>query len=104
MKQVVIKAQGKQYLVAEGQKIEIDKVEGKKGDKITFDQVLGIIDGEKSKIGTPLVKEAKVEGMIEAQKRTAKIDVVKFKSKKRYHRSGTHRQSMTVVTIGKIND
>lgn len=104
MKQIVIKTSGKQYLVSEGEKIEIDKIEGKAGDKISFDQVLAVIDGESSKIGAPLVEGAKAEATIIAQKRTAKVDVVKFKSKKRYHRSGTHRQSVTVVTIGKLND
>ena len=102
MKQAVIATGGKQYLVAEGQKIGIEKIEGKAGDKTVFDQVLCIVEGDKTKLGKPTVKGVTVEGKITDQTRTDKIEVIKFKSKKRYYRRGSHRQEQTVVLIEKI--
>lgn len=102
MKQAVIVSGGKQYLVATGQQVVLERLDGKEGDKVTFDDVRCIVDGDKTVVGTPAVKDAKVTGTVIRQQRSDKVVVEKFKSKKRYHRYGTHRQDQTVVAIDAI--
>ena len=99
----VVKTGGKQYLVAEGDKISVEKLEGKAGDKVVLSEVLLVSDDKKVAVGTPLVAGAAVEATIEKQGRAKKIDVVKFKSKTRYRRKIGHRQSFTELVISKIN-
>lgn len=100
----VIKTGGKQYKVAEGDKIQIEKIEGKEGEKIDFKDVLLVADekGTEVKIGDPLVKGAKVSGVIEKQYKDKKITVIKYKAKVRYKRKKGHRQQKSLVKIGKI--
>ena len=98
----VIKTGGKQYDVREGDKIEIEKLEGKAGDKLVFDEVLLVDDEKEIKIGDTVVKGAKVEGKILEQKRDDKVTVIKQKPKKRYFKKQGHRQHLTVVEITKI--
>jgi large subunit ribosomal protein L21 len=99
----VIKTGGKQYLVREGDVIEIEKKSAQVGDKIVFDEVLLLADEKTTKIGTPLVKGAKVEAEVLEQLKGPKIKVIKFKRKVRYHRKRGHRQSYTKVKITKIS-
>lgn len=99
----VVKTGGKQYLVTEGDKISVEKLEGKAGDKIVLSEVLLVSDDKKVSVGDPLVAGAAVEATIEKQGRAKKIDVVKFKSKTRYRRKIGHRQPFTELVIGKIN-
>lgn len=96
----VIKTGGKQYKVAEGQSITIEKLEAK-DDKVTFDQVL-LLAGDKTQIGTPLVDKAKVTAKVLENFKDKKVRVVKFKSKSRYTRTYGHRQNLTKVLIEKI--
>lgn len=100
----VIKTGGKQYKVSPKGKIKIEKLEGVEGSKVVFDQVLLVSseDGKDISIGDPIEKNAKVEGKILKQGRTKKVEIVKFKAKKRYKRRGTHRQFFTEVEIGDI--
>ncbi|HEX3095996.1 MAG TPA: 50S ribosomal protein L21, partial [Patescibacteria group bacterium] len=98
----VIATGGKQYLVAKGEKIQIEKLEGKAGDKITFDQVLATITDKAYKLGKPLVEGAKVEGTITKQGRGKKIEVLKYKPKSKYRKKIGHRQAYTEVEITKI--
>jgi large subunit ribosomal protein L21 len=100
----VIRTGGKQYKVAEGDKIQIEKIEGKEGKKIDFKDVLMVADtkGTDVKIGDPLVKNAKVSGTIEKQYKDKKVTVIKYKSKIRYRRKKGHRQSKTLVKIESI--
>lgn len=102
MKQAVIYTGGKMYLVAPGQTITIEKLEPAAGEAIVFDDVRCIVDGDQTVVGKPQVEGAKVSGTVVRQERSAKVIVEKFKSKKRYHRFGTHRQEQTVVAIEKI--
>ncbi|PIR73309.1 MAG: 50S ribosomal protein L21 [Candidatus Moranbacteria bacterium CG10_big_fil_rev_8_21_14_0_10_35_21] len=98
----VIKTGGKQYKVKPGDKIKIEKIEGEEGDKVLFSEVL-LLDDEKSlKIGTPLVKGAKVEGKIIKTAKAKKVVGIKFKAKKRYKVKFGHRQILTEVEIVKI--
>lgn len=99
----VIKTGGKQYLVAENQQLEIDKVPGNPKDKIKFSQVMLLVDKEQVKIGQPLLEKYSVDGEIVNQVKDKKIRVAKFRAKSRYRKVQGHRQLKTVVKIGKIN-
>lgn len=94
----IIKTGGKQLLVKKDDIIYIEKVEGKEGDKIIFDQVLLVGD----KIGTPLVKNASVQGVIEKQGKSKKIIVYRHNAKSTHKRKLGHRQPYTRVKINEI--
>lgn len=98
----VIKASGKQYRVTEGEVVNIDKIEGKEGDKIDFPEVLLVVDGEKVQIGQPTVTSVKVTAKILAQFKGEKIRVARFKAKVRYRRVKGFRPLLTKVQIEKI--
>jgi len=102
MSLAVIKTGGKQYLVKAGDKIKIEKLQGKEGDSVKFDTLL-ITDekGQELEIGKPVLK-SKVEGKILKQEIDKKITVVKYKAKTRYRRKVGHRQPHTTVQIEKI--
>lgn len=100
----VIATGGKQYTVAVGDVINIEKVSGKhkEGGKISFDKVLLVDDGKDTNIGDPYVKGAKVEGKLLEIGRLKKVDVVKYKSKSRYFKRNGHRQSFYKVEVESI--
>lgn len=102
MKYAVVEISGNQYKVAKGEEIEVDKIEGKKGKKLTFDKVLLIVDEKKKLIGNPLVKEAKVTAEIIDQFKSKKIRVATYKAKSRYRRVIGHRSLLTRIKINKI--
>ena len=89
---------GKQYRVQEGDSIYVEKLEAEVGEEVTFDQVL-LAD---KKVGTPLVKGAKVVATVEKQGRSPKIIVFKMKPKKNYRKKQGHRQAYTKVLIKEI--
>lgn len=97
----VIKTGGKQYRVAEGQSLRVEKLTGEPGDKIVFDQVL-MLGGEQPTVGQPLVAGAKVEATILAQDRAEKIIVFKFRRRKNYRRKQGHRQHYTELRVTSI--
>lgn len=99
--EAVIQSGSKQYNVAKGDRLLVDKLPGEPGAEITFDQVL-LIHGESIKIGTPLVAGAKVAGKILAQKKAKKIIVFKYKRRKGYHKKQGHRQQHTEIEITDI--
>jgi len=98
----VIKTGGKQYKVKVGDKIKVEKLDGKEDAKIIFDQVLFLGDEKDVKVGNPIVKGAKVEGKILKTAKGKKVVGIKFKPKKRYKVKFGHRQTMTEVEITKI--
>ncbi len=100
----VIKTGGKQYKVAEGDKIQVEKIEGKEGKKIEFKDVLLVADtkGTDIKIGDPMLKTVKVSGTLEKQYRDKKVTVIKYKNKTRYRRKLGHRQEKSLIKIDKI--
>lgn len=98
----VIKTGGKQYKVKAGDKIKVEKLEGKEGAKITFDEVLFLGDEKSVKVGNPTIKGAKVEGKILKTAKGKKVVGIKFKAKKRYKVKFGHRQTRTEVEITKI--
>lgn len=95
----VIKTGGKQYRVQSGDKVKVEKLEGKAGDAVSFDQVLLSVDGEAMKLGTPTVSGASVSGKIVEQGRHDKVIVFKYKNKTRRRTKNTHRQPFTEVEI-----
>jgi len=102
MKYVVIKTGGKQYKVAEGDVLEVDRLVGEKDDKVTFEEVLLRVSDGSVKIGTPFIKGEKVEGKLIDQIKGDKIRVSKFKSKVRYRRATGFRASLSKVLVEKI--
>jgi large subunit ribosomal protein L21 len=97
----VFKTGGKQYRVAQGDQVRIEKLPGNVGDTITFGEVL-LVGGESLKIGRPVVSGAKVEATILAQDKAKKIVVFKFRRRKNYRRKTGHRQPFTAVKITNI--
>ena len=101
--QAIIEACGKQYKVAEGDVIFMEKLGAEVEETVTFDKVLAILDGEKATFGTPVVEGAKVDGSVVKNGKGKKVIVFKYKPKKGYRRKQGHRQPYTKVTIGKIS-
>ncbi len=96
----VIKTGGKQYRVAAGDKLRIEKLAGAVGDTVTFGEVLLVgADGAPIQIGRPLLAGAAVEAKITAQDREKKIIIFKFRRRKNYRRKTGHRQPFTAVLI-----
>lgn len=102
MSYAVIISGGKQHRVTEGEVLNLEKIEQGVGEKLTFDQVLMVRDGDKVKVGTPLVKGAKVEAEVVSQFRGDKIRIIKFKRRKHHMKRMGHRQYLTRVRITKI--
>ena len=95
----VIQTGGKQYKVAAGDKIKVEKLEAKEGDSLVFDKVLLTADGDNVQVGVPYVGGAKVDAKILKQGRHDKIIVFKYHSKTRYRKKKGHRQDYTEVEI-----
>jgi len=98
----IIATGGKQYKVAEGDIIKVEKLGVEAGETFTFDQVLAVSD-KKLKVGDPTVSGATVTATVMGDGKAKKIIVYKFKAKKGYHRKSGHRQQYTAVKIDKIN-
>ncbi len=97
----VIATGGKQYKVAEGDIIKVEKLGAEDGETVTFDQVLAVSD-DSLKVGEE-VKDATVSGTVLKNGKGKKIVVYKYKRKKGYHKKNGHRQLYTQVKIDKIN-
>ena len=100
--EAIIKTGGHQYRVKEGDTIKVQKIDGEKGTKVKFDEVLLLKDGEKVVVGNPQVQNAYVEGTIKEQGREKKIIVFFYRHKTRNKKKQGHRQPYTLVTIDKI--
>lgn len=99
----IIRTGGKQYLVNVGDILDIEKLKGIAGDKITFEEVLAIFDDKNEiKLGTPTIADAKVEGELVDQHKADKVLIFKMRRRKRYRRLTGHRQQLTKVKITKI--
>jgi len=111
MKFAIIESGGKQYKVAAGQKLKVEKLETQAGGDFLFDKVLLIAEERGTgtqkdaevKIGTPYVSGARVEGKVLRQGRADKVIVFKYHSKTRYRKKKGHRQPFTEVQITKIS-
>ncbi|MBI1984853.1 MAG: 50S ribosomal protein L21 [Candidatus Wildermuthbacteria bacterium] len=98
----VIKTGGKQYIVAPGQKLKIEKLPQKAGEEVVFDQVLLSERDGKIEIGSPFVKDAKVNAKVLSQGKGEKLVDFHFRNKKRYKKKKGHRQLFTEVEITSI--
>ena len=98
----IIETGGKQYKVAEGDTLFIEKLNAEAGEAVTFDKVLAVVDGDKATFGTPVVEGAKVEANVVKNGKGKKAMIFKYNPTKGYRRRQGHRQPYTKVTIGKI--
>ncbi|MDF3054261.1 MAG: rplU [Gammaproteobacteria bacterium] len=100
----VIKSGGKQYRVAEGQILKLEKLSDKDtiGDSVTFDQVLLVSNADGVKLGTPTINGASVKAEIVGLGRHKKVEIIKFRRRKHYMRRAGHRQYYTEVKITEI--
>jgi len=104
MEFAVIKTGGKQYKVAAGESLKIEKIIGdfKVGDIITFDEVMLVEGASGTKVGTPTIPGAKITGTLEQMGRNKTVLVIKYKQKSRYFKKNGHRQHWFKVKIGAI--
>ena len=98
----VIVTGGKQYKVAEGDVLKVEKLDASAGDAVTFKPILCVKDGV-SAVGTPEVEGASVSGQVVKQARGEKILVFKYKAKKNVRKRQGHRQAFTQIKITKID-
>ena len=98
----IIATGGKQYKVAEGDIIKVEKLGVEAGETVTFDQVLVVNNGELV-VGNPTVANANVTAQVVEEGKNKKVVVYRYKSKTGYHKKNGHRQPYTKVKIEKIN-
>ena len=99
----VIKTGGKQYKVAAGQRLKIETLPAEEGQDVDFEEVLMVVDGEKSEVGAPFLEGRKVVAKVLSHGRHKKIEIIKFKRRKHHDKQMGHRQNFTEVEITSIN-
>ena len=99
----IIETGGKQFKVAVGDSINVEKLDVDTGMNFTFDKVLGLVDGEETVFGKPLIDGAKVNASVVAVGKGKKLIVYKHKSKKGFHKKKGHRQPYTRLKIESID-
>lgn len=101
MKKAVIATGGKQYLVTEGETLEVELLHSD-NKKVSFEALL-VIDGDKVSVGTPSVEKVKVTAeVVEDELKADKVTSIRYKAKKRVHKVRGHRQRHTVIKVTKI--
>lgn len=100
MKKAVISTGGHQYIVSEGDVINVELIGEDK--KLNFEPLL-VIDGDKTLVGTPMVKDVKVAAEVVAQIRGEKVTAIRYKAKKRVKKTHGHKQHLTQLKINKIS-
>lgn len=106
MKYAVVNIAGKQYKVEEGQELLVDKLSAEstgKSAQVTFEDVLLVVDGDKTQVGNPSLKGAKVIVEVQGDEKGDKVRVVKYKSKSRYRKVRGFRAQHTKVKVTKIS-
>lgn len=99
----VIKTGGKQYKVAAGDYLKVEKLDGDVGSKVVIDKILMVADGDDVTIGSPLVAGAKVNATVLSHGKGDKVMIFKFHRRKHYRKTQGHRQSYTEIQIDDIN-
>ena len=99
----IVKTGGKQYKVAQGEVLFVEKLEANEGDVVTLDQVLAVAGENGLTVGAPVVEGATVTAKVVAQGKAKKVIVYKYKAKKDYRRKQGHRQPYTKLVIESIN-
>ncbi len=98
----VVRTGGKQYRVAPGEWLEVEKLAAEAGDQITLDDVLLVHDGQQAIVGQPTVAGASVLATVRAQFKGRKVIVFKYRPKQRFRRKRGHRQQLTRLHIDAI--
>ncbi len=98
----IVQTGGKQYRVAPGDILRVERLPGDRGDEVQLDQVLLVADGDSIQVGKPLVEGARVLGEILRQGQGKKIIVFKKKRRKKYRRKQGHRQLYTALQVREI--
>ena len=99
----VIETGGKQYVVSDNSRVDIELLKDcKEGDTISFDKVLLVDDGAKTRVGFPYIANTKVAGIVETIGRHKKISVIRFRAKSNHQRHYGHRQSFCRVRITEV--
>ena len=98
----IIKTGGKQYKVAEGDVLNVEKLDAEKGAEVVFDEVLAIVNDGEVTVGKPFIDGAKVTATVEEQGKGEKILVFKYRAKVNYRKRMGHRQPYTAVKISGI--
>ena len=102
MAYAILKAGGKQYKVAEGDIIDVDKLDLEAGAETTFSEVLMHGDGDQLSHGTPFLNGASVVAEVVEQRKAKKVVAFKYRRRKGYHRTVGHRQKLTRIRIKSI--
>ena len=99
----IVRTGGKQYQVANGDQVRVEKLEGNVGDSVDLNDVLMVVDGEEVKIGQPVLDNAKVTAIIAEQGKGKKVIVFKKKRRTGYRLKKGQRQSFTALKIEQIS-
>lgn len=99
----VIQTGGKQYRVAAGETIKVEKLSADAGESVELDKVLMIADGENVTVGKPYVEGGKVTATVKSQGRAKKVNIIKFKRRKHHLKRQGHRQWYTELEVTAIN-
>lgn len=99
----IVETGGKQYRVQEGDVITVEKLNVEAGEKIVFDKVLMLSDGETIKVGAPYVESCNVTGTVVENGKGPKVIIFKYKAKKDYRKKQGHRQPYTMIKIDKVS-
>lgn len=100
----IVEISGKQFKVEKDSKLFVNRLEGKEGSKVTFDNVLLLDNGSNVTIGTPTVKGASIQAKIVQHVKDNKVIVFKKKRRKGYKVKNGHRQALTEILIEKVNE
>ena len=104
MKYAIVEDGGKQYRAVVGESIDLDRYPLEVGEEIDMDRVLLISDGENTKVGTPFVEGAKIQGTVVAHVKGPKVIVFRYKAKERIRSKTGHRQKYTRIRVDAINE
>ena len=98
----VIKTGGKQFKVAEGDVLKVEKLTADVGKTLNLNSVLTLVDGDKVTIGSPMITGASIDATIVSHGKGDKVKIFKMNRRKGYRKSQGHRQSFTEIKIDKI--
>lgn len=99
----VIKTGGKQYRVAEGSTLKVEKLDAAEGASVELDHVLMIADGDDVKVGAPYLDGGKVTATVKAHGRGKKVQIIKFRRRKHHMKRQGHRQAFTEIEVTGIS-